>query len=76
MKYSPERKEAILKKMLPPHNKSVPEIAEEEGISQQTLYTWRRAAREKGRLLPAGESTLAGWTSRDKFAAVLENATQ
>jgi transposase-like protein len=53
-------KEAILKKMLPPHNKSVPEIAEEEGISQQTLYTWRRAAREKGRLLPAGESTLAG----------------
>lgn len=74
MKYSPERKEAILKKMLPPHSKTVPEIAKEEGISQQTLYIWRNQARAEGRLLPDGDSTPEGWTSRDKFAAVLETA--
>ena len=75
MKYSQERKEAVLRKMLPPHNKSSPEIAEEEGISEQTLYAWRRKAREEGRLLPDGDSTPEGWTSRDKFAAVLETAS-
>jgi len=34
MRYSPERKEAVLRKMLPPHNRSIPELAEEEGISE------------------------------------------
>jgi transposase-like protein len=74
MPYSAERKEAILKKMLPPHNKSVPEIAKEEGISEPTLYIWRKAARAKGRLLPDGDKTPEGWSSKDKFAAVLETA--
>ena len=31
MRYSAERKEAVLKKMLPPNNRSIREIAEEEG---------------------------------------------
>jgi len=74
MRYSAERKEAVLKKMLPPHNKSVPEIAKEEGISEPTLYIWRKEARAKGRLLPDGEKTPEGWTSRDKFSAVVETA--
>lgn len=75
MPYSAERKEAILKKMLPPHNKSVPAIAEEEGISVATLYIWRKDARAKGRLLPDGDTTPEGWSSKDKFAAVLETAS-
>jgi len=75
MRYSTERKEAALKKMLPPHNKSVPEIAKEEGISEPTLYNWRKEARTKGRLLPDGDKTPEGWSSKDKFAAVLESAS-
>ena len=55
MRYSPERKEAVLKKMLPPHNRSIRELAEEEGISEATLYAWRKAARAEGRLLPDGD---------------------
>lgn len=43
MRYSKERKEAVLKKMLPPDNKSIPEIAREEGISEPTRYLWRKA---------------------------------
>jgi transposase-like protein len=72
MPYSKARKEAVLKKMLPPHNKSVPEISKEEGIPEPTLYLWRKTARAQGRLLPNGATTPEGWTSADKFAAVVE----
>jgi len=74
VKYSKERREAVLRKMLPPESKSIAEIAEEEGISAGTLYNWRKAARAEGRLIPDGDATPEGWTSRDKFAAVLETA--
>jgi len=75
MKYSQERKESVLRKMMPPHNRSISHLAKEEGICEQTLYNWRNEARRKGILLPNGESSPAGWTARDKFAAVLESAS-
>lgn len=42
--YSPERKEANLQKMVPPHSLTVAELASQEGISTATLYDWRKAA--------------------------------
>jgi len=72
MRYPRERKEAVLKKMLPPNNQTIKELAKEEGVSEATLYNWRKAARAEGRLLPDGDSTPAGWSAADKFAAVLE----
>jgi transposase-like protein len=74
MGYSPERKEAVLKKMLPPNNRSIVALAKEEGISGPTLYNWRQQARNEGRLMPDADNTPEGWVSRDKFAAVLETA--
>jgi transposase-like protein len=74
MRYSPERKEAALKKMLPPHNRSLSEVSREEGISEGTLYLWRKEARRQGRLPPDGDQGPEGWSARDKFAAVLETA--
>lgn len=55
MKYAKQRKEAVLRKMLPPSNRTIQEIAAEKGISVATLYLWRKAARCEGRLLPDGE---------------------
>jgi transposase-like protein len=52
MRYSPERKEAVLRKMMPPHNRTIRELAKEERISEATLYNWRQQAREKGVLMP------------------------
>lgn len=75
MRYSPERKEAVLRKMMPPHNRSIKQLAQEEGISEATLFNWRKQAREKGLLLPDGDSGPEGWSARDKFAAVLETAS-
>lgn len=39
-RYSEERKAAVLKKLLPPDNRSVASVAAEEGISDVTLYGW------------------------------------
>ncbi len=65
MKYSAERREAVLKKMLPPNTKTIREIAKEEGITESTLYNWRTQARAEGRLLPDGASTPEDWGNRD-----------
>ena len=73
MSYPNERKEAVLKKMLPPQSQSIPVLATAEGISEATLYAWRKAARATGRLLP-GNRTPTGWTSADLFAAVVESS--
>lgn len=48
MHYNKKRKETALKKMMPPKNKSIPQISLEEGIPESTLYTWRTRAREAG----------------------------
>jgi transposase-like protein len=64
----------VLRKMLPPHNRPLAALAAEEGISEATLYQWRRDAREQGRLLPDGATGPAGWSAADKFAAVVESA--
>jgi len=74
MGYSVERRESVLKKMLPPNNVSIAALSKAEGISDATLYLWRKQAREQGRLMPDSDTTPNGWSSRDKFAAVMETA--
>ncbi len=51
MKYTDERREAVLRKLLPPHNRTITSLAEEEGICAATLYNWCQQARRAGRLL-------------------------
>src|SRR5690606_27069290 len=72
MKYSPERREAILAKLEAPYNRTVNDLAAEEGISTATIYNWRKQARNAGRLLPNASATTEGWSSQQKFNAVLE----
>jgi DNA-binding Xre family transcriptional regulator len=38
MGYSPERKSAVLKRMLPPNNIAIRQLSQEEGISEATLH--------------------------------------
>jgi len=72
--YSTERRAAVLKKLEPPNAVPLRQLAKDEGISEATLHIWRRDARSQGRLLPDADAGPDGWTSRDKFAAVLETA--
>lgn len=44
-RYSDERRQAVVTKLLPPHALSPHEIAAQEGISLATVYKWRKEAR-------------------------------
>src|SRR5471032_1574844 len=73
-RYPAERREALLRQMMPPQNKAVSELARESGITEQTLYTWRRELRNQGMPVPGSGKNAEEWTSEDKFAVVLEKA--
>jgi len=73
--YSPERKAAVLAKMLPPNNMALGRLSKEEGISVATLAKWRAEARARGQFLPDANAGPEGWTSRDKHGAVIETAS-
>jgi transposase-like protein len=45
--YSLERKRSVLNKLLPPHNMSVAVLAKQEGITEATLYNWRKQVSSK-----------------------------
>lgn len=74
-RYSAERKEAVIQKMMPPNNIPIPQLAEETGISDVTLYNWRKQARVEGIAVPADGKNPEKWSSEDKFAIVLEAAS-
>ena len=77
--YSPERKAAVLKKLLPPGNLSVAELSRAEGISDVTLYTWRRQAMGRDEVVSGRTQRGAGkspehWPAEAKLAAVIETS--
>ena len=55
MGYSPERKTAVLKRMLAPNNMAIRRWSQKEEISKATLHKWRAEARGKGQLLPGAD---------------------
>ena len=72
-RYSLERKEAVLKKLLPPENQPVPTASEAEGISQGTLYNWLCQIRDGGGVVPGSRTNNSEqWSAEAKLAAVLE----
>ena len=74
-RYSLERKESVLKKLLPPHNLSVAELSRQEGISDVTLYTWRKQAKARGAIVSGSKKVPEDWPAEAKLAAVIETAT-
>ena len=72
--YSAERKEALLRRMMPPENALVSALARETGVAEQTLYAWRRQVKAQGVPVPGDGKNPEAWSSADKFAVVLETA--
>ena len=68
------RKEAILNKMLPPHPPTMSSLSKQEGISEPTLYNWRRQLRQTRRAVPEPDRTSESWSAQTKFAVVVETA--
>ena len=75
MNYSPELKDALLRRILPPNNESITKISREEGISEQTLRNWRDKARKEGYAAPGTDAVPDDWSTQDKFLVVVETAS-
>lgn len=73
-RYPAERKEAIIQKMMPPLNTPVSKLKAETGLSEATLYNWRKEARQRGLVVPGDGNNTEDWSSEDKFLVVLETA--
>lgn len=73
-RYSAERKAAVLKKLLPPHSLSVAELSRQEGISDATLYTWRKQAITKGEMVSGNEKSTSTWSAQARLTVVIETA--
>ena len=71
--YSPERKAATLKMLLPPLNLTMAEASRREGVSEMSLSTWPKQVRSEGNAVPEPPigPELDGQT---QFAVVLETA--
>lgn len=68
------RKQAILNKMLSANPPTIPALARLEGISEATLYNWRKQLRIEGRPVPEPDRSSENWSAATKFAVVVETA--
>jgi len=71
-RYTEEMRESILKRMMPPNNESVSQLSKEFGITEPTLYKWRKEARIVGNPTPGDGRVSEQWSSEDKFLIVME----
>ncbi len=69
-----ELKRRIVERLMPPNPESVSQIARESGISETTLYKWKKAALAQGVVKAGGERSNAPWSTQEKFAIVVETA--
>jgi transposase-like protein len=75
MRYSKRIKSSVLKKVLPPESRSVPEVAREMGISEQTIYGWKKIA--EGGTIPADAETSPSAIGRiEKLSLLLEGKSK
>ena len=70
--YSPERKAALLKMLLPPLSLSMAEVARREGCSDMSLFYWRKQAAARGTQLSEPNQAAQNWSAESKLATIIE----
>jgi transposase-like protein len=73
--YSAERKEAVLKKLLPPYNRTYTELSKEECIPISTIYTWLKTRQKVGQMNSKVMRISTLWSVEARFSAIVETAT-
>jgi transposase len=61
--------------MMSPHSVSVSQLCKETGVTDVTLYKWRRDYQNRGVAVPANNKKSEDWTAKDKLAVVIETAS-
>lgn len=72
--YSEEFRASVIQKMMPPNNVPVSQLVRETGVSDVTLYTWRKKALSQGVPVPGDGKNPNQWTPENKMAVVIETA--
>ncbi len=73
-RYSAEMKASAIQKMMPPNNMTVAQIARDTGITETTLYTWRKQARNQGVPVPGNGKNPDQWNPESQLAVIIETA--
>ena len=73
MKYSIGFRNGVLKKVLPPENRPVKEIAQENGLSEQTIRNWMQQLKNGTLELMTGETSPAHRSASEKMRLLLES---
>ena len=73
--YSEEFKDSVIKKMMPPNPVPVSQLRKETGVSDVTLYKWRKDYRNRGIAVPGKHTKPDDWTAVDKLAVVIETSS-
>lgn len=74
-RYSEEFKESVIKKILPPNPVPVLQLCKETGVSDVTIYKWRKKYRNQGVAVPSDQKKPDNWIAEDKLAVVIETAS-
>jgi len=69
-----ELKQQMVRRMMPPNNELVSQLAKESRLSETTLYRWKNAAKAQDADRPDGGMPSEKWSTQDKFAIVVEAA--
>lgn len=59
---------------MPPHNRTVVNLSREIGVSEATLYNWKKQFRAKGYVVPKKSTIADQWDGKAKLAAVIQTA--
>lgn len=73
-RYSAEMKASVIQKMMPPNNISIAQLARDTGITDATLYTWRKHAKNQGMPVPGDGKNPDQWKPENQLAVIIETA--
>ena len=59
---------------MPPHNRTVVSLSRETGVSEASLYNWKKQFRAKGYVVPKKPTLADQWDAKAKLAAVIQTA--
>ena len=73
-KYSLQFQENAMRQLMPPLLRSVAHVSCEMGVSEPTLYAWKKRLQSQGQVLPSKATQPQGWDAKAKLAAIIETA--
>ena len=72
--YAQEFKEKTTRQLLPPHSRSVASVSRETGVSEPTLYAWKKQFAQQAQPAAAPREGAHHWNAKARLNAVIATA--